>query len=84
MPWISRKVCELDLVFQFDITNTLEDQVLENVKVAMPELDEESCIMVPAPVIKYGETVVAYTASQETMHTSCSHSGVSHASVKSL
>jgi len=50
------------LVFQFNITNTLDDQILENCKVALTELDEDSVIMVPAPVVKYGEPVVAYTA----------------------
>jgi coatomer protein complex subunit gamma len=50
------------LVFQFNITNTLDDQILENCKVVLTELDEESVISVPAPMVKYGEPVVTYTA----------------------
>merc|ERR1719272_648623 len=50
------------IVFQFNVTNTLDDQILEDVKVKLTELDEDECIIVPAPVVKYGEPATAYTA----------------------
>jgi coatomer protein complex subunit gamma len=51
-------------VLQFNLLNTLNDQILENVRVlvAPEELDEDDCIFVPAPMMKYDEPTVAYTA----------------------
>lgn len=51
-------------VLQFNLLNTLNDQVLENVRVlvAPNELDEDDCIFVPAPEMKYDVPAVAYTA----------------------
>eukprot|EP00039_Didymoeca_costata_P018561 m.333994 g.333994 ORF g.333994 m.333994 type:complete len:867 (-) comp17263_c0_seq1:57-2657(-) len=50
------------IVFQFNLNNTLNDQILENVKVTLNEFDESECIIIPAPEMKYNEPAVAYTA----------------------
>jgi len=50
------------IVFQFNLTNTLSDQVLEKVKVVLTEFEEDDCIIIPAPALKYNEQSVAYTA----------------------
>jgi len=51
-------------VLQFNLVNTLNDQILENVRVlvAPDELDEDDCVFIPAVVMKYDEPTVAYTA----------------------
>ena len=50
------------IVFQFNLTNTLNDQILEKVKVVLTELEEDDCIIVPAAQLKHDEPSVAYTA----------------------
>lgn len=49
-------------VVQFNLLNTLPDQILENVKVMFDDVDEDDVILIPAPVMKYDEQAVAYTA----------------------
>lgn len=51
-------------VLQFNMLNTLNDQILENVRVlvAPDELDADDCIFVPAKEMKYDQPTVAYTA----------------------
>jgi len=62
-------------VFQFNMTNTLNDQILENVRILLDEMDEEDCIFIPAQVMKYDSTVVAYTAiALDTLDTEQSYS----------
>ncbi|KAL1918813.1 uncharacterized protein VTP21DRAFT_2835 [Calcarisporiella thermophila] len=54
------------IVFQFNITNTLQDNILENVYVVMqPESEEcglEEEVSIPAESIAYDQTGVAYVA----------------------
>jgi coatomer protein complex subunit gamma len=50
------------IVFQFNMTNTLNDQILENVRVLLDEIDESDCILVPAAQMAYDVPCVAYTA----------------------
>lgn len=49
-------------VVQFNLLNTLNDQILENVRVLFEDVDEDDVILIEAPVMKYDETAVAYTA----------------------
>jgi len=50
------------IVFQFDCTNTLNDQMLENVTVHMDNQDEFEIIRtVPAPKLTYGTPGTTYT-----------------------
>ena len=50
------------VVFQFNITNTLNDQQLENVRVVLEstESDLSGVKVIPAPSIKYGSPGVVY------------------------
>ncbi|RKP08801.1 coatomer subunit gamma [Thamnocephalis sphaerospora] len=63
-----RHVFAEHIVFQFDCTNTINDQLLENVLVQMDALeisDEEAlepAASVPAPTLKFDEPGVAYVA----------------------
>lgn len=57
-----KHVYENHCVLQFNMVNTLNDQILENVKVLFEHVDESDLIVVPAPVMKYDEPAVAYTA----------------------
>lgn len=54
------------IVFEFRITNTLNDQVLENVRVALEggeqEVDADEVIVVPAPKATYDVPTYAYVA----------------------
>jgi coatomer protein complex subunit gamma len=54
------------VVFEFRITNTLNDQVLENVRVALEggeqEVDADEVIVVPAPKATYDVPTYAYVA----------------------
>eukprot|EP00040_Diaphanoeca_grandis_P020282 m.107884 g.107884 ORF g.107884 m.107884 type:complete len:862 (-) comp27827_c0_seq1:97-2682(-) len=49
-------------VMQFNMLNTLNDQILENVKVIFDDVDEDDCIVIGAPQMKYDVPTVAYTA----------------------
>ncbi|XP_003384949.1 PREDICTED: coatomer subunit gamma-2-like [Amphimedon queenslandica] len=50
------------LVFQFDVTNTLNDQLLENVRVEMEETEGFSIISyIPIASLPYGQPKTAYT-----------------------
>merc|ERR1712196_724152 len=48
-------------VVQFNLLNTLNDQILENVRVLFEDVDEEDVILIEAPILKYDEPSVAYT-----------------------
>ncbi|KAG9290005.1 hypothetical protein G9A89_010311 [Geosiphon pyriformis] len=52
------------IIFQFDITNTLNDQLLENASVVMqPESDDgllEEILVIAAPKLSYGQPSAAY------------------------
>ncbi|CAG8677291.1 79_t:CDS:10, partial [Acaulospora morrowiae] len=69
------------IVFQFNITNTLNDQVLENVTVLMQsEADDSSLVeefVIPAPKLLYdqaGSVYVAFRKANPEEHTFCSFS----------
>lgn len=50
------------IVFQFDCTNTLNDQILENVTVHMETTDDFEVVRsVPAPLLTYGKPGTTYT-----------------------
>jgi len=50
------------LVFQFNCTNTLNDQILENVTVQMETGDDAEVVnYIPCPVLKYGTPATTYT-----------------------
>ncbi|XP_064632835.1 coatomer subunit gamma-2-like [Lineus longissimus] len=50
------------IVFQFDCMNTLNDQILENVKVNMETSDDFEVVRyIPAPCLKYNVSGTAYT-----------------------
>lgn len=52
-------------MFQFDVTNTLNDQLLENVRVEMEEVDGFTAIShIPIPVLPYGQPKTTYTLVQ--------------------
>lgn len=59
-----KHIFENHCVLQFNMVNTLNDQILENVRVlvAPDELDESDCVFIPAPLMAYDQPVVAYTA----------------------
>ncbi|XP_071960744.1 coatomer subunit gamma-2-like [Antedon mediterranea] len=66
------------IVFQFDCTNTLNDQQLENVTVAMePSDDFEVISHVPIPCLKYNQPGTTYTLvkiPEDPMSVSCTFS----------
>ena len=48
--------------FQFNCTNTLNDQILENVSVQMETGDESEVVnYIPCPLLKYGAPSATYT-----------------------
>lgn len=49
-------------VVQFNLLNTLNDQILENVEVLFEDVDKDDVIIIPAAAMKYDEMAVAYTA----------------------
>ena len=55
------------IVFQFDCTNTLNDQLLENVHMVMqPEIDGLIQVAeIPAEKLEYGNTGVIYVAFEQ-------------------
>ena len=55
----------LPIQFQFNCTNTLNDQILENVSVQMETGDEcEVVDYIACPVLKYGTPSATYTVVQ--------------------
>ncbi|EGD80432.1 coatomer protein complex [Salpingoeca rosetta] len=54
------------IVFEYSVTNTLNDQILENAQVVMEggeqEIDADDVIMIPAPKIEYDQTVSSFVA----------------------
>lgn len=79
---VVKHIFEEHIVFQFNVTNTLNDQVLLDVGVAMEDaegnLEWESDILISAPVIKYGDTGVCFLSfklpvSPETIEATGSH-----------
>jgi len=49
-------------VMQFNMLNTLNDQILEEVKVVFDDVDEDDCITIAAPEMRYDVQAIAYTA----------------------
>mmetsp|Transcript_5976 Transcript_5976/g.15229 ORF Transcript_5976/g.15229 Transcript_5976/m.15229 type:complete len:870 (+) Transcript_5976:19-2628(+) len=62
-----KHIYENHVVLQFNLLNTLNDQMLENVELLVDKIDgepvtDEEFTVVPATVMKYNEPTVAYTA----------------------
>ena len=54
------------VVFEYILTNTLNDQILENASVVMEggeqDIDEGEVVVVPTPSVKYGQPVSAFVS----------------------
>ena len=54
--------CTHNLFIQFDVTNTLNDQLLEDVRVEMEESEGFSILStIPIPKLPYGQPATTYT-----------------------